>query len=391
MKMFRPLAIIGLTTALLQGCGRETAPPGPPGSPLPGLTQQQLADFHAGQTLFDRVFTPEEGLGPLFNENQCAACHSDPTSGGGGGERVTKASRFVPPSSCDRLLPLGGENVRSQATPAMKALGIEEETVPTEATERGRFTPPFLYGLGLVEAIPEETIMALADPEDADGDGISGRPGRSPAGGLGRFGRKGEAETLLEFIDSALRLELGLTTPISPLESGLNGQPLPVGTDPAPDPEVSEPMIRRLVDYVRFLAPVSRVERGPAHRDSVARGEQLFSGLGCAKCHVPSMDTGTSEIGALERKRVFLYSDLLLHDMGPELTDICGVGASPSEVRTEMLMGLRHRSAYLHDGRALDITEAVLRHGGEALAAREAFAALDLVSRQDLLVFLRSL
>jgi CxxC motif-containing protein (DUF1111 family) len=356
------------------------------------LTEEELTRFRQGAVLFDRVFTPEEGLGPLFNENQCSACHTDPASGGSGGVRVDKATRFVPPDSCDLLSGSGGENVRRQATPLVRAHGIEREPFPSEATERGRFTPPFLFGLGLVEAIPERTILERADPDDSDGDGISGRAGRTRDGRLGRFGRKAEIATLPEFNDTALRLEMGLTTPLTPMESGFSGGPLPSGTDPVPEPEVDSTTTARLVDFVRFLALPERADRGAAHRDSVQRGERLFQSLGCADCHTPAMTTGPSDVEALNRKTVYLYSDLLLHDMGPGLADVCGIGATPSEVRTEMLMGLRYRDVYLHDGRAsADLPAAIRRHAGEAQAAADAFAALSLRAQLDLLVFLRSL
>lgn len=365
---------------------------GEPGAPLPGLTEAQLARFTQGQALFDRVFQPEEGLGPLFNENQCSACHTDPASGGTGEQRVVKATRFVPPASCDHLTGGRGENVRRQATPALRAQGVEREEIPADATERGRFTAPFLFGLGLVDAIPESEILRHADPGDRDGDGISGRAGSAPNGALGRFGRKADVATLLEFVASALRLEMGLTNPLAPEEQGLNGGPLPDGSDPAPDPEVDLTTLQRLADFVRFLGPLAPEPLADdARRDSIVRGERLFSELGCATCHVPRMTTGRSEISALDRKIVSLYSDLLLHDMGPELADVCGAGAAPAEIRTEMLAGLRYRRAYLHDGRALDLREAILRHGGEAARAREAFARLDLLSQLLLLRFLDSI
>jgi CxxC motif-containing protein (DUF1111 family) len=383
---------VALAGALLcAACGAEPAPTAAAGDPLPGLRPAELASFRAGLAQFNRVFRPEDGLGPLFNENQCSACHTDPAAGGSGGEPVTKATRFVPPDSCDLLVEGGGENIRGQATPAARAVGITGEAVPAGATAQARFTAPFLFGLGLVDAIPEETILRRADPDDADGDGISGRPGRTRDGRMGRFGRKADTATLEEFSLGALNLEMGLTSPVSPLESGFNGGELPPGTDPTPEPEVGAVIAAQLVDFVRFLAPPAPELRGAAHRDSVDQGRRLFTSLGCATCHVPTMTTGPSDVEPLHRKRVALYSDLLLHDMGPGLADVCGVGAGPAEVRTELLMGLRHRDTYLHDGTAFELSEAILRHGGEAQAARDAFAALDELTRLYLLVFLNSL
>ena len=363
-----------------------------PGAPLPGLRPEELARFTAGKALFDKIFTPAEGLGPLFNENQCSACHTDPVSGGDGEQRVVKATRFTAPATGDALEGGRGLNVRRQATAALKALGIERETVPPEATEQGRFAPPFLFGLGLVEAVPESEILARADPDDRNRDGISGRPGRTTQGALGRFGRKADTATLTDFVASALRLEMGITSPLAPAEQGLNGGPLPAGVDPAPDPEVDLDTVRRLADFVRFLAPLP----GPplaadARRDSVVRGERVFTGLGCPSCHVPSMTTGSNPILALDHKTVFLYSDLLLHDMGLGLADVCGAGAEPGELRTAILAGLSYRKTFLHDGRALDLRDAILAHGGEAARARASFAGLDPISQQLVLLFLETL
>ncbi len=383
-----PLLIAGLACA-----GEPDVPTGTePGAPLPGLRPQELAQFTAGKALFDKIFTPEEGLGPLFNENQCSACHTDPASGGTGEQRVVKATRFATPATCDFLEGDRGQNVRLQATAPLKALGVRRETIPPEATERGRFAPPFLFGLGLVEAIPEPEILRRADPQDRDRDGISGRPGRTRNGTMGRLGRKADVATLADFVSSALRLEMGVTSALAPIEQGLNGGPLPANVDPVPDPEVDLQTVQRLADFVRFLAPLPPAPlAADARRDTVMRGERLFTSLGCPSCHVPSMTTGRSDVPALDHKVVYLFSDLLLHDMGRELADVCGAGAAPAELRTALLAGLRYRERFLHDGRALDVSEAILAHGGEAARARAAFAQLDWASRQLLLVFLETL
>ncbi len=363
-----------------------------PGVPLAGLTATQLARFVAGEALFNKVYSPEEGLGPIFNENQCSACHTFPASGGTGEQRVRKATRFDQETGCDRLTEVGGENIRSQATPLLLAHGIEDELRPPEATDFGVFTPTFLFGLGLVEMIPPETVLARADPTDADGDGVSGRASRAADGQLGRFGRKAEVATIFDFVESALRLEMGLTTPLNPKEEGVSGEPFPDGTDPTPEPEVDLSTIALLADYIRFLAPPEReVPISVEGRQAVVRGEQMFDGLGCLSCHVPSMQTGPSDVTPLDQETVALYSDLLLHDLGPELADVCGITATPSELRTGILMGLRYRNVYLHHGRALSIRDAILRHGGEAQRARDAFAALNRVTQEYLIQFLQTL
>jgi CxxC motif-containing protein (DUF1111 family) len=272
------------------------------------------------------------------------------------------------------------------------ARGIEYEVVPPAATGQASVTGPALFGLGLVDAIPEATILANADPEDADGDGISGRAVRVPDGRLGRFGRKNEVASLLAFVETALRVELGLTTPQNPVEETVNGSPLPDGTDPMPEPEIDGRGLEILTDYVRFLAPPTPEEpASPAIRDSLEAGERIFGEIGCGTWHFPSMATGQAESNALSAKPVALYSDLLLHDMGPELADVCGPEASPSEYRTARLWGLRHRTLLLHDGRASRPLEAIAYHGGEAEVARSAFSGLPEDQQALLLRFLASL
>jgi CxxC motif-containing protein (DUF1111 family) len=198
--------------------------------------------------------------------------------------------------------------------------------------------------------------------------------------------------TIHGFIDEALRLEMGLTTPLHPDEFGPNRGPLPAETDPAPNPEVDSETVELLTDFVRFLAPLSRqVSADPQQRAMAERGERLFDEIGCTGCHVPYMETGAHPIEALNRKRVHLYSDLLLHDMGEGLADVCGPSARPSEVRTEMLMGLGRRDVFLHDSRAVAVWEAIEHHGGEAAAARARFEALDRLQQEALVQFLYTL
>ncbi len=388
----RDLLLVAVAGTVM-ACARGGAPvAGEPGTPLPGLPDTLLTRFVAGRALFDKVYTPAEGLGPLFNENQCSACHTTPASGGTGGfERVVKATRFAGPGACDPLRNEGGENVRTQATPLLRARGVAGESIPASATEVGRFMPPFLFGLGLVEAVPDETILSRADPDDADGDGISGRAARTPDGRLGRFGRKAEFATVREFAEGALRLEMGLTTRVEDAET-LNGKPVPRGTDPVPEPEVDATTVDLLATFVRFLVPPAPAPpQSPAQRDTLEAGRRLFAEMGCTACHTPAMRTGPGTIAALDRKTVALYSDLLLHDLGPALADICGYDAAPSELRTEMLMGLGSRDRYLHDGRTIDLRDAILAHGGEARRARDAFARLPWLRQEYVLMFLRSL
>ncbi len=373
-------------------CTGDGAVSGEPGAPLPGLRDVDLARFRAGLVLFDKVYTPQEGLGPTFNENQCSACHTRPASGGTSGfERVVKATRFTAPTACDPLREEGGANVRSQATPLLHARGVHGESIPSRATEVGRFTPPFLFGLGLVEAIPDARILAAEDPDDRNEDGISGRAGRTPDGRVARFGRKAEFATVREFVESALRLEMGLTTPGDTMDA-VNGKAVPPAVDPVPDPEANPTSVALLTAFVRLLAvPAPLPPVTTAQRDTVAEGRRIFTALGCAGCHTPVLRTGTaSDVPALNGRAVPLYSDLLLHDMGPALADVCGYTATPAELRTEPLMGVGRRDRLLHDGRTDDLREAILAHGGEAQRSRDEFARLPWLRQEYLVIFLRS-
>lgn len=376
----------------LLACGGRAGEAPAPGSPLPGLADPELAQFQAGKALFQRGFSFEEGLGPLFNEDRCSSCHDLPVIGGTGVETVQKATRYVAPGSCDQLRTAGGDVFQDRASPALQAEGVEREVVPSDATGRTRLDPPALFGLGLVEAIPDQEILGRSDSADADGDGVSGRAGRTQDGRVGRFGQKADHATLKDFVETALRTELGLTTSGRPAEESVGGAALPPGVDPAPDPEMSGDQVALLVGFVRFLAPPPPA-RAPtfAERDSVRRGRRIFSQLGCENCHVQEMRTGRSDVAMLDRKVIPLYSDLLLHDLGSDLADVCGPSASPSEFRTARLLGLRFRLRFLHDGRAPTLEEAIGLHGGEAGAARERFLALSYGMKQYLFEFLTSL
>lgn len=383
--------------ALPFGCARSPQP----GDPLPGLTRAERARFEKGREVFEREFTPETGLGPLFNSTSCGECHEEPRSGGPGDEVEIHATAFLIRSAdggvpgaaaqepvCDPLIDQGGPVVQQHVTPALRdALGIEEEPVPSRATSTGRRTTPSILGFGLLDAVPDEAILALADPADRDHDGVSGRPNRFPDGRLGRFGRKAFLPALREFNDGAFLIEQGITSPAQPAEETIGGTPIPPGVDPAPEPELSQEELDRTDDFVRFLAPPSRGKAGW----EAWRGARIFTKIGCASCHVPSLRTGSNDVRALSRKRVAAYTDLLLHDMGPELADICLGLATPSEFRTEPLMGLRLKSRFLHDGRAATVVEAIRQHGGEAAGARDRFGGLSKEMRRALLRFLDTL
>jgi CxxC motif-containing protein (DUF1111 family) len=361
-----------------------------PGQPLPGLDSAQLARFAAGQAIFHQEFTPEQGLGPLFNQRRCSSCHDLPTVGGSGVEPVTKATRFDG-NACDLLTDEGGDVIQHRSTPALEKLGVMRERVPPRATAIVTLFAPPLYGAGLIETIPEETIIARADSADANGDGISGRVGRTPDGRIGRFGRKAEFNNLADFVAAAAVLELGLTSSTHPAEESINGSPSPPQADLASDPELDDVSIFLLVDYIRMLALPARDSFPNAVRDTLNRGERVFHDIACTNCHVPVTRTGPSGIAALSGKTVRLYSDFLLHDLGPMLPGSCRLAASPSEFRTAPLAGLRLRPLLLESGNRAGIEEAIRLHAGEAERSKQSFAMLPEESRRALLRWLYSL
>ncbi|MGH7516488.1 MAG: di-heme oxidoredictase family protein [Gemmatimonadales bacterium] len=387
--MSRPAGTAGAITLLAgllatAGCYGSRAA----GNPVDGLTKSERDRFEKGRIVFNREFTPKTGLGPLFNGTGCASCHNQPVSGGNGSFTQLNASILRPNGFCDPLVERGGPVFQLSVTPALAAaLGIDAEPIPAEAA-RGRRTTPDIFGFGLFDAVPESTILALADPEDANGDGISGRVNRFFDGRVGRFGRKALTPTLAEFAEGAFHFEQGVTVPNFPGEGTVGGKAIPPGVDPLPEPEVGEEMVAHTDAYVRTLAPAA-----PKTLDGTAkRGQQRFSSIGCAGCHVPSLRTGHHPIAALANREFAAYTDLLLHDMGSELADICqGLVATPAEFRTEPLAALRLARRYLHDGRASSIEQAIRLHGGEATKSRDAFAALSASDRKALLTFLASL
>ncbi len=362
-----------------------------PGDPLRGLSAAERARFDSGRVVFDRVFTPETGLGPLFNASACAECHEDPVSGSNGDEVERHAAVFQPESpglKCDMLVAQGGPVFQDSVTPALRAaLGIHNEPLPPAATTVAARTTPDVFGFGLLDAVPDSTILVNADPDDRNGDGISGRPNRFFDGRLGRFGRKALVPTLREFNDGAFQIEMGITNPSVPVEGTVGGNPLPAGTDPAPEPELDARGLELTDAFVRLLAPPAPLKQ----KGEARRGRDVFTQTGCPSCHVPTLRTGNNPIAALSRKAVAAYTDLLLHDMGPDLADICFALATPSEFRTEPLMGLRLVTQFLHDGRAKTPEQAIEQHGGEGAKSRDLFRALPAADRAALVAFLKTL
>jgi CxxC motif-containing protein (DUF1111 family) len=267
---------------------------------------------------------------------------------------------------------------------------------------------PQMIGLGLLEAIPDADLLARADPDDADGDGISGRPRlvwseAAQRMRVGRFGWKAGAPSIDAQAQSAFSLDIGMGTPLHPSGSGdctereVACRRAPTGGGPGPgDPEVAPEIADQVAFYARNLAVPAR--RG-AGDPEVAAGGRIFHDIGCARCHAPSQRTRADSIGAEQSaQEIWPYTDLLLHDLGEDLADDGPEGmASGGEWRTAPLWGIgltrvvSGRTAFLHDGRARSLLEAILWHAGEARPQRDAVAGLSAADRDRLLRFVESL
>src|SRR5690349_16971025 len=364
------------------------------GNPLPGITATEFSEFRLGLDDFTEVETAEEGLGPAFNGTSCAVCHNVPAIGGGGIIAELRAGRRNERGEFETLDASGETLFHLFSVPGHGC----QPVVPAEANVFARRVPIPLFGGGLVEAIPDETIRANEDPTDRDRDGVSGRAAlvTDVASGerrVGRFGWKAQHATLLSFGADAYRNEMGITNDLFPQEAayGVSAAQMRL-CDRFPDPEdIRDPLTQRrgidnFASFMRLLAPVGR----GGIDDEVRAGEQVFAAIGCASCHVPAMQTGPSANPVFHRKAVPLFSDLLLHDVGTGDGIRQGI-ADPNEIRTPALWGLRLRRPLLHDGTAATPDEAIRRHGVEAELARRGFERLAAADRAALLAFLRSL
>jgi CxxC motif-containing protein (DUF1111 family) len=365
------------------------------GLPLAGINAAQQKLFDEGKKEFEFVHTPEDGLGPVFNHESCVACHNVPATGGSLAnlaDRVIRIGR-TKNGKFDPLANLGGQ-VLSRKTIASLLRGCNQpgSFVPPEADFISlRFAQP-VFGLGLLEAVLDETILANADPEDKNRDGVSGRANMIKSvhfsdTRLGRFGWKAQIPTLIDFCGDAYLVENGITSPDFPQERQPNGKA--IECDPTPDPEDNDgSTVQAFVNYITLLAAPPRGQIN----DSVLAGEKIFASMNCTACHIPLLKTGPSLIDAIAGKEIQPYTDLLLHDMGQDLADNIEQGmANGSEWRTQPLWGLSKKKFFLHDGRTSDITTAIILHGGEALKSRNAFLKLKSKDRADLLSFLNSL
>lgn len=390
-KLLVPAGFLAGVIATTQG----PPPPPPVGGPLQGLTQAELQRFNAGRGEFLQNELVNTGLGPVFNGTSCVQCHNAGAPGGASanlGVSVVTRIGAVQGGVYTDLANVGGALLqRRSLREIIPNYPVPGEVIPPEASFVGRRLTTPVFGIGLMEAIPAAQILSRQDPNDLNRDGISGRANMvfNPATRVtevGRFGWKCQLSSVHVFSADAYLNEMGITNPLFPNEVLPQGRPLPPGADTVRDPEdVNGAAVARLTDFMRFMA-------APPATNSTGPGRTLFTTVGCASCHTPTMTTGANPVVALANKPVNLYSDLLVHDMGPALADNLRQGqATGSEFRTAPLWGLRFRRFFLHDGRAQTTDAAVRLHGGEAAATVARYNALSPTDRSALLAFLQSL
>jgi CxxC motif-containing protein (DUF1111 family) len=358
------------------------------GDALSGLDAAQLQAFADGREEFESVETVEGGLGPIFNNSSCAACHTAGATGGASAITVTRFGRLVN-GVFDAMEAQGGSLLQSQAI-APRAL----EHVPAEATIVAQRITTALFGAGLIEAIADDDIVNNARRPQPDG--VHGRAAlvtdvTTGSTRVGRFGWKAQQATLLAFAGDAYLNEMGVTNRFFPTENAPNGnQALLKKYDRVPEledavnPATGRSDIDAAADFMRYLAPPPPLRLSA----SALVGARLFAQLGCTACHLPSMVTGANQVAALAGQVVPLYSDLLLHDMGSLGDGIAQAAAGRFEMRTAPLWGLRARGPFLHDGRAKTVADAIRAHDGEAAPARVRFNALPAPAVQQVLDFL---
>ena len=384
----------GLAVVVLSRADPSAQQPVQPGDSLPGISPAEFEDFRLGLEDFLEVETAEEGLGPAYNATSCAGCHNVPAVGGIAPVTTVRAGIQDADGSFRDFDSTRGSLFQVTSIPTHGCQSV----VPPEANVIARRVPIPLFGAGLVEAIPDTTILALADPNDADGDGVSGRAAMitDRASGdvrVGRFGWKAQIATLLEFSGDAYRNEMGITNDLFPEELTFNLTDMQLRfCDPIPEPEDVPELEtgRRGIDnfeaFMKFLAPPPR---GP-RTAQVTAGEETFRSVGCAVCHVPSLTTGPDLSPLFDQRQVALFSDLLLHDIGTG-DGVRQASGEPEEIRTPALWGLRFRRPLLHDGSAATIADAVSLHANEAQSAMDRLAGLPPPAIASLMSFLESL
>jgi CxxC motif-containing protein (DUF1111 family) len=405
--------------------------------------EEHRSAFFVGHSFFNNnwVVAPastagRDGLGPLFYTRSCSACHaadgrSRPPKPGE--PMTTMLMRISIPGTGPHRGPLPdpvyGDQIQGQAIPGVPPeadVFVTYEEVPGQFADGENFSlrkpvysitntgygpfatnlltsprvAPVMMGAGLLEAVPEEVLRAIAAEQKSGSNGIAGRINSvwdKAAGKFspGRFGWKAEQPTVRQQIAAAFDGDIGITSSLMPGENCTAREEICAKQLSGGQPEVSDTILNDVVIYAQTLAvPARRNWTDPL----VLHGKTLFTQADCAMCHVPKMQTGGSSLPELSRQTIRPYTDLLLHDLGDELADHRPVfDAGGRDWRTPPLWGIglvskvNGHTFFLHDGRARNFTEAVLWHGGEAEAAREKFRTLPKSGRDALMAFLESL
>lgn len=401
------------------------------GDPVPGLTAEELALFYQGRDLFEHEFTPEEGLGPLFNARACSSCHNSPVTGGAEIDTthnvthfgIETAGRFYAAHEFGGPV-LDVDTIAGE--PGAEMCTMQPETIPVGLPgliTSSRHTPP-VFGFGLIDAIPDWRLRILAGRKSWKHQSVAGiahfgiemegiapineftlQPDRKmPIGParVGRFGWKAQTGTLFQFSAEPFSIELGTTTPFFPREKAANGM-VPIPTECAvADSQPNDLVNQNTLLLFYFQAFVGAPPRGPRNWQTEV-GESLFNSIGCADCHVKEQHTdndyyvpwpdGTAHrVNALSDKDFKPWSDFLIHDMGEELNDHRRMGKAGGRFwRTTPLWGMRHKGRMLHDGSAFTIEEAIAAHGGEGQVSRDAYFALTTQQQARVDAFLNSL
>ena len=364
------------------------------GGAIGGLDPADLARFVAAQEEFVEEETIDTGLGPVFNDVSCGSCHANPL--GGTNARVeTRFGRWIQ-GKFDPMADHGGSLIQDKAIGPVQtehgAFTFVPEVVPSEATVRaGRITTG-LFGLGLVDAVPDATFRGIALLQIRYSPSTRGRAHRvtevsTGATRVGRFGWKAQVPTLHQFSGDAYLNEMGITNPDFPTENSPQGNAEALAFNPAPELNDDGEDVQSFLDFMTLLGP-------PPRRSTnflTDAGGYVFWKIGCANCHIPTLTTGDSPVPALSHKRFHPYSDFLLHDMGELGDGIVQGNAGPREMRTAPLWGLGSRSAFLHDGRARTLDDAIAQHSGQGSYARNRYFRLGTSERWFIRAFLRSL
>lgn len=405
-------------------------PPSPIGSPIAGLTASELAQFANGKAVFEHAFTPQEGLGPLFNQAACSTCHLSPVTGGADNGNTNNVTHYMVFNG-DNIyagFEFGGPVLQKASIAGMPGAGtcaLAPDSLPAipQLRTSNRNTPP-VFGFGLLDAVADEEILEWAGSRPFKDPSVLGMPnggvelaavGRylgfaldaaartQPLGAfrVGRFGWKAQTGTLFQFSNEPFNIELGVTSPYFKRENTPNGQPVPAECQvPGKQPnDVNSTNSIALYQFQALLAPPPPKQLTP----TAAYGGVLFFTTGCAQCHRPTLKTAPAyymaqadgtvkKVEALSNKLIAPYSDLLVHDMGPGLEDGRVMGlASGLFWRTTPLWGIRFKKQYLHDGSALTEHDAIIRHGGEGTVSTNRYLALSHHQQQALIEFVESL